>query len=434
MLETIREYGLEQLAAGGEMEASAGRHATWCVSLAEQIRRTGRLSQRGGLVTLEAEHANLRAALAWLLGRGEVTAAQHLAGLLAEFWMRHAHWAEAEIWLERALEADEGEPTAARAEALVGLNMQLWARDDFARADQLLDEAETIARAVDDAGVLAYARLHQGYIALFRGDLELALARGEESLATCDAVPQGFSCNGAFWLLARATLEGGDDDRATELHERLLASARAGGDEISLANAHYGLALLAERRGEPRSALAGFAEAAVVCRGFGDRSYVTACIDGAAAAAVALGRLEPAVRLFAAADALRAAVGVARFPRYDHEQMVAAARAALGEERFATVWASGAALSLDETIAAATALAHLVTSPDGDPPTVAAGLTAREREVLRLLIDGLADKEIAAALGIARRTVSSHIETIRAKLDAPSRTAAAAIAVRDHLV
>jgi LuxR family quorum sensing-dependent transcriptional regulator len=58
----------------------------------------------------------------------------------------------------------------------------------------------------------------------------------------------------------------------------------------------------------------------------------------------------------------------------------------------------------------------------------------RERDVLRLLVGGMTDKEIAAALGIGRRTASSHVEAIRAKLDAPSRTAAVAIAMRDRLV
>jgi DNA-binding NarL/FixJ family response regulator len=61
-------------------------------------------------------------------------------------------------------------------------------------------------------------------------------------------------------------------------------------------------------------------------------------------------------------------------------------------------------------------------------------LTSREREVLQLLVIGQSDKEIASALGIRRRTASNYVAEIRAKLDAPSRTAAATIAVRDHLV
>ena len=444
MLETIREFGLEQLAACGEEESCAARHAAWCVELAETVRRSGRLSHRHGLASLEVEQPNMRAALDWFLARGQTTAALHLAGELAEFWLRHGHQAEGQAWLERALEralaADNGEPTAARAEALVGLNMLHWPRSELTRAAQLVGEAESVARAAGDAGALAYARLHQGYVAVWQGDLDLAVARAEESLTTCGAVPQQFSCHGALWLLARATMLRGEDERSTQLHELLLASGRAEGDEISVANGHFGLAVLAERRGELGHALAGFTEAATVCQGIRDWVWACHCLEAAAAAAVALGRPEPAVRLFAALDAARVAVGVEPGPgRYlDRERQQEArdaARAALGEACFAAAWAAGAALALDEAIGEAVHLASEGNALDaGRLDTSLAGLTAREQEVLRRLASGMTDKEIAAALGVSRRTVSSHVEAIRAKLEAPSRTAAVAIAVRDRLV
>ena len=62
-----------------------------------------------------------------------MTAALHLAGELAEFWLRHGHWVEGGGWLERLLDADNGQATAARASALVGLSMLTWARRDFAQ-------------------------------------------------------------------------------------------------------------------------------------------------------------------------------------------------------------------------------------------------------------------------------------------------------------
>jgi DNA-binding NarL/FixJ family response regulator len=62
------------------------------------------------------------------------------------------------------------------------------------------------------------------------------------------------------------------------------------------------------------------------------------------------------------------------------------------------------------------------------------GLTGREREVLRLLVEGLTQKEIARQLSISFKTVSKHIEHILAKLDAHTRTQAVARAVREKLV
>ncbi len=370
MLETVREFALEQLAASGETDVLAERHAAWCIALAERVRQSGLLSQASGYAILEPEHPNLRAALAWLLARGEAESALHLAGQLAVFWLVHGHVSEGQAWLERVLSADGGGPTAARSEALVGLNMLLWwSPGGFDRAEQLLVEAERVARAAGDAGALAYARLHQGYVAIYQGDLERAVTRGEECLTTAGAIAQGFSLNGARWLLARASLARGENGRAAGLYAQLLASARAEGDEISVVNSLIGLAILAERRGETEQALAGFAEAAAYCRGPGNRIHASECLDWAAMAA-APGRPEAAVRLFAAADALRAAavggppVLVFVADRSRHEQTLAEARAALGAERFALTWAAGAALTFDEAIVGVTVLARPASSPD----------------------------------------------------------------------
>jgi non-specific serine/threonine protein kinase len=416
----------------------AARHAAWCIHLAETMRRSGQLSDARGLAKLEAEHPNLRAALAWLLDQGEVSAAQHLAGQLAEFWLRHDHFAEGQAWLERVLAVDRGEATRTRVDALVGLSMLQWPRLELTRAADLLAEAEAIARSVGDVGALAYARLHQGYVAVFAGDFALAVARGEETLTTCQAIPQEFSCHGALWLLARARLARGEDEQAAALYARLLASGRASGDQISIANGLVGQAILAERRGELDRALAGYVEAALVCREFGDPLFVSHCLN-LVATAIATRRPDAAVRLFAAVGTLQAAVGAVAGPGlhlepYRHEQARATALAALGAERFAAAQAAGTALTLDEAIAEAAALAGLKMSPVEHRPAASSVLTSREQDILRYVARGWSDKEIATALGISRRTVSNHVAAIRNKLDVPSRAAAVAAAMREGLV
>ena len=154
---------------------------------------------------------------------------------------------------------------------------------------------------------------------------------------------------------------------------------------------------------------------------------------------MALEQPERAVQLFAAAEAQRTAVG-APVPAYVgdrhlHDQAVAAARAALGPERFAMAWAAGSAFSLDEAIAVATTLAQGGGRSASDLPVMTClALTPREHEVLRLLADGLADKEIAATLSVSRRTASKHVATILDKLGVDSRTAAVSIAYRNRLI
>jgi DNA-binding CsgD family transcriptional regulator len=450
MLETVREFAHEHLAASDEFESVAARHAAWCVRFVEATRRSGALSQQHGLDRLKAEQPNLRAALSWLLDQGEVTMALRLAGAAAEFWLRHGHLREGIQWLERALAADSGPATAARANALVGLNMLLWSaaaqdarstavRGDaepgpYARCVELLAEAEAVARAAGDPGPLAYARLHQGYVGLFRGELDLARERGEEALTAAAAIPQAFSVHGAFWLLAEVATAHGDDAEAATRLAHLLELGRAHGDLISVTNALYGLAALAERRGEPRQALLYLAESATTCRGYGDHLNAALCFAHAAGIAFTAGHREAAARLFAAADAEHFAVTGTRAEGHyvrHREAYIAAARATAGA-------AAHDALPLPDGLTPEAAIAEMRALAEGlganTAPAEAPALTSREQEVVRLLVQGYADKEIGAALGITRRTVVWHMSAIRRKLQASSRTSIVAIAVRDHLI
>ncbi|HEV2109439.1 MAG TPA: NB-ARC domain-containing protein, partial [Thermomicrobiales bacterium] len=124
MLETIREFGLEQLAAGSDGPSTRNAHAAYYVGLAERMEPDlygGRDLVRL-LATLEAEHANLRAALTHLMEVRDATASLRLAGALAPFWLFHSHRSEGRRWLDRALLAAEGTgaPADVRARAFGG--------------------------------------------------------------------------------------------------------------------------------------------------------------------------------------------------------------------------------------------------------------------------------------------------------------------------
>ena len=121
-----------------------------------------------------------------------------------------------------------------------------------------------------------------------------------------------------------------------------------------------------------------------------------------------------------------------------HERAEAAARAVLSPDAFAAAWAAGAALPLEEAITEALQAADpagvATPAPTAPDLAVAAGLTAREAEVLRLLAQGLSDREIAETLSLSPRTISGHVTHLLTKLDLESRTAAAIFAVRHGLV
>ena len=61
-------------------------------------------------------------------------------------------------------------------------------------------------------------------------------------------------------------------------------------------------------------------------------------------------------------------------------------------------------------------------------------LTLRERDVLRLVVEGLANKQIAQRLGIGEKTIKTHVSRVLAKLGVADRTQAAVLAIREGLV
>ena len=126
------------------------------------------------------------------------------------------------------------------------------------------------------------------------------------------------------------------------------------------------------------------------------------------------------------------------------ERAHAAALAALGEADFATALEAGRALPIEQAVAEATqwlaapatkdADTDSATARAGTAPTALASLSPRELEVLRLVVAGRADREIAEALFISRRTAQAHVGSIFAKLGVNTRTAAATAALQAGLV
>jgi non-specific serine/threonine protein kinase len=178
-----------------------------------------------------------------------------------------------------------------------------------------------------------------------------------------------------------------------------------------------------------------FAQVLQLFQVLGDRWATAQVLEDLAALAQRSGRMPSAGRLLGMADAARIASGaqVSLIHRNSHQQVLASVRTAMGEEAFAMAFAAGASLPLDDAIAES--LAELSTSDPAEASSAASAfsLTSREGEVLRLLVDGRTDREIAAALSISPRTVGGHVTNLLAKLGVESRTSAAAFAVRHGL-
>jgi non-specific serine/threonine protein kinase len=145
------------------------------------------------------------------------------------------------------------------------------------------------------------------------------------------------------------------------------------------------------------------------------------CLEGLALVAGAEARFQRAARLLGAAARLREAIGAPVHPvdRADHERTVALSQAALGLDAYTSAWRAGQSAGVDEVID------YAVSSPAAERAAAStprvAQLTGREREVAVLIARGMSNRQIAATLVIAERTVTNHVEHIFDKLGFRSR-------------
>ncbi|MGH2614512.1 MAG: ATP-binding protein [Thermomicrobiales bacterium] len=435
MLETVRELGREQLAVSGDEAAARRRHAAWCQELAERAEpELLGPEQRRWCERLEAEHANLRAVHAWLIETGNAAPALRLASALWVFWFLRGHLREGYAWLAQALAIESDAPPAGRVEALWGAGMLAWASGNYRRAEALGVQARELAEAHGLVFGKA-AALYLLFLAIEMQDrLDEAIALGEESVARMRE--SGVRAWLAYVLADVGTrlLATVDRERGEAWIEEGLALHRELGNKQGIGNKLNDLGLVSHEAGDARAAARHYADSLRWLLEGGDAWYLASPIEGLAAIALDAGQVNEATRLLGAAAALREWSGGAVWTteRDRLERTIAAARASLGHEIYAEEMAVGRSMPLPEVVAVATAIAE--TSPAAlsavrEPtPSAAAGLSPRELDVLRLLVIGKSNPEIADALFIGRGTVRTHVSNILAKLGAKTRTEASMLA------
>jgi len=146
MLETIREFVLEQLAQSGELESARCDHAEYFLGLVEQIEpHLSGDDQRRWLDRLDDEHNNLRAALQWAIAHATPIAVR-LSGALQRFWYARSYLREGLGWLEAALDAAGMVPDTERLKALRGAALLATALARLDEAERHCREALALAR------------------------------------------------------------------------------------------------------------------------------------------------------------------------------------------------------------------------------------------------------------------------------------------------
>ncbi len=477
MLETVREFALEELVAAGEERQVRQLHTAYYLALAEEAdARLRGPDQLVWLARLDVDHDNLRAALAWSLETptaGET--AVRLAGTLHWFWHLRGHYAEGRRWTEAALALPQAAtPRPARLWALAGAGILNLLQGDYTGAKSCLEESLAMGAALDDPDGQAYSLHALGLTTLFSGDSatarglcaeSAALSRGsgnhwglatalsalgivavetlhlEEAPAPLEESLRLSRQLGDRWCVARALHYLGelarakaDDDRAVALFDESLVLYRQLDQPSQASSVLHNLGYVAQRRGDIWRAAAYMAEALMLIRHSGDTRAIAHYLAGLAGMIGLLGQPKRSARLSAAAAALFETTGAVMWPidSVDYERNLSAVQDQLGNTGFATAWEAGRAMPVDEAIIEALAVWEAA-RPSSDPDA-AHGLSLREQEVLRLLVEGHSNPEIAQVLFISRKTVEHHVTAILAKLGVTTRSAAVAVALRDGLI
>jgi len=273
MLETIREYAIEQLAASGEAEALQLQHATYFLALAKTA--TPELTgpqQQMWLDRLDQEHDNLRAALTWSQSVGDAALGLRLAEALWPFWRARGYWSEGRDWLAGLLALTQhGDVSSSlRAKALNGAGMLASCQGDFIQTVALCRESLALFDALGDKRGIALSLNELGSVAYNHGDHEQATACCQKSLTLFRELGDKQGIAEALGNLGRMARDQGDNVQATTLFQESLTLFRELGNKRGVALALISVGNMAFGQGDYATARSLHEESLTLFRELGD--------------------------------------------------------------------------------------------------------------------------------------------------------------------
>jgi predicted ATPase/DNA-binding SARP family transcriptional activator len=368
MLETVREYAVEQLRAHGEYEAVARRHADFYADLAKRSEpELTRAEQPRWLRHLEAEHDNLCAVLRWSAHGGDLDLGLVTAGRLWRYWHFRARLAEGRTWLADLLALTSDRPGVARTKALLGFAGVCYWQGDLDAAEAHYRLAVDTVRALEPVGAVGDRYLTPWWleleallglvvtIACHRGDPESAAPLEEQYQAIVAAHPADTLAMGTG-AATTALVRLFTDDLAgcRQYGDLVVAGTRAIGERWYESQMTRTLALVSLRQHRYEQAEDELRASLDIAAELGDLPSAAIDLDRLGQTAVALGLPARAVTLAGAAARLREDLGgglAIDDMRWETVHPVDAAREMLAETEIELAWARGRSLSVDDAIA-----------------------------------------------------------------------------------
>jgi predicted ATPase/DNA-binding CsgD family transcriptional regulator len=475
MLETLRAFGVDRLADGGEQpdaEAALTRHA---LQVAEQA-AAGMQAGGGELAAarwLDAEDAAVHQGLTWALEH-DPPAALRLAVALAPWWrlrgryvagyallqratertsQHQGPWYTARTWLGRLACGMADFPAALTHATSVcdalgagppspdlidGLAARSWALRNLGRLPEAAEDgrcALSLAQALGYEAGEAAALAELSFAACYSGALEDAVDWGQRARQAAFAAVPGWIARTCSAACASALVETGQAGSAGQLCADGLATARAVGDLGFEADFLFLMVAPARYAGKVADARAYLRDCIGLAACTGDRVRLIDCLDECGFLCAATGRWADAITLWGAYTAHCQAIGLPDMPQQEaiRQEPLGTAAEALGPARMREAGDRGAALSLDT----AAELAVLLTGPEPQVPEAPSSLgrlSARERELVTLVARGQTDAQIAGQMYISVSTVRSHLDRIRDKTGCRRRAELTRLALQQGLV
>jgi predicted ATPase/Tfp pilus assembly protein PilF len=400
MLETIREYAQEKLAASGEEALICQRHAAYYLAATHTWIQT-EIDPALYIARLGREYRNLRLALHWAIAQSQSGLALELAVALWEYWTTRGSPNEGRYWLTRVLAVEPPAHTPSRIHVLLEMGLLGLYQYDFQQAQPFFQEAAALGRALNDRHALGKALGGLGEIAQSRGDYDLARRLYQESLALHREIGDRGSKTG--WVLHHLgglALEQGALDDAERYFTESLRFFQARDEPareqiravthtyaklglVALEQQHYAEAAellenslarlrvmfaewnwawVIEHLAEAVLGLGDLTRAADLFRQslriqFEGRSFhgIAHSLQGLAAIALAGGQGRRAVRLLSSAGVIYDRYPLPALRRQHFEAILARSRAALDPQVFSTAWREGQTMTLDQIVVEALA-------------------------------------------------------------------------------
>ena len=393
MLETIREYALERLAASGELAAVKKSHAAYSLVLAEEGNPELGASDRGRwLSQCDAEIDNFRSAVDWLLESNEVEWSLRLCLALFRFWDMREHLSEGRERLEAVLRLAGDTHSAERARVSHFIGALASTQGDYAAAENFLATGLSVYGELADLHGIAASLNALGVSARDRGDYvsaetnfecslacwrnlsdQVAIARCLHNLASVVKIRGDYKraslaldeatrifeqlgdLSGAAWSINQQgdiEREQGDVAGARGLYQRSLAIFRKAGDQWGVARSLTDIGSIDCEEEDHVSAHAAYSTAIEIFTRLGHRRGIARVVEAFGCLALSRGDARKALRLCGAATHLRRLIG-APLPPAEQSKLDQSLRLAwdsLSKEAADGAWAEGYAMSLETTL------------------------------------------------------------------------------------